>query len=1183
MAQRITISQQRIGTYQSSLVPQALSAKHFLLDERDESALLAYLAEVASAFIYVEPSGKANGSWQRFLLSDPLMLCAYIMHEDTEASYTTFLDLAVMLDESANEDFTKQFVDPFFQEGFQVIKRIDRWYTWASQNLRSNVIRDILKSEIETNGRDLLADFYASYVGMTEAGSTSDTDPAQLLMGLNEVWKFNPARPVPHDSDWTTQAISGGQSLFVWMADVVKEIRQQWLSQRQREDMPAHIGLLMAFLDLYKAEQEALNSITQRHLDFYFQDVLHGIPAKAIPNKTSVILQLAKDVTSVSLASGTVFSAGKDLAEKEMLYATRQEQLITPTKIQQCSTLLLPPVQANDVSTGCHVGTVSDLNGPGCLWPLFGSPDSISNLQVNDAALGFAFSCADLLLAQGKRAITITIGLRDQKEAQGNFPAQVTDWNLSLTTPEGWFQPLFDPPVYSSLESAFTFTFYLEAGDPAVVSYQSKLHGAGYDTSWPVCKIQLTESGVAIYRTLSNLVVASVNVTTKADHIYDFILENDAGKLSAALPFIPYTIPAPGANLYIGSQEFFAKPLTSFYVVIDWENLPPKGFQNYYQAYNDYYQANLGTFDLHAFAFFNQTFQAKVFMLSGERWVEVTGDDGNPPAYCLFTNEVGPDSGEWPLVSKGEKTIQLSFDTSTFPFDAALQPFTALNNTLREGFFCITLSAPDKGFGAVDYPTVVSTIAMQNSEAAIHNAQWYRRRKETIKPLPNIPFVPRISGMEVGYTSSQTYYCNDEAQNIQWYHLHPMGVEQKAFTSAITLLPLYAQMAYALLALDKPVINATLSIYFSLQYRISSVDSSSSEGTTYEYYSTSGWQPLTVLSDQTFGFQCSGIITFNVPQDIINVGGGVPDGLYWIRFGQNTLTGVKASYVATQAVEVYQVLSEDISIEAAPAQAIQSLKVPVPAIKSIFQPEAAVGGRPAEQTSTFQRSTSMRLKYRSRAITSADIEGLLLTQFPDLFQVTVLPAGEDTNMKRQVNIYLVPYAKTSAGLYAWWPMTPLPLMLNVLSFVQECSTPHTEYKVANPVFEVVQVHCQVVFSTQGDELQRALQLNNELQYYLSPWIKDNPLNAVPVRASAQTIYAFVRSREYVKDIVSFSCEPNSPAGASAPSTDVPAKSPVVLQVTAMQHDIRWTGADREQDPDPAPPGLRIGETYYLTN
>ena len=76
--------------------------------------------------------------------------------------------------------------------------------------------------------------------------------------------------------------------------------------------VPPHLALLFAFFKMLLVEQDDLNKLTDRQLEFYFREILAFDPAKVTEGSVTVFADLAKNIPSVSIPKGMLFDAGKE-------------------------------------------------------------------------------------------------------------------------------------------------------------------------------------------------------------------------------------------------------------------------------------------------------------------------------------------------------------------------------------------------------------------------------------------------------------------------------------------------------------------------------------------------------------------------------------------------------------------------------------------------------------------------------------------------------------------------------------------------------------------------------------------------------------------------------------------------------------------------------------------------------
>ena len=208
-----------------------------------------------------------------------------------------------------------------------------------------------------------------------------------------------------------------------------------------------HYALFLAFLQLFKIAQDDLNQITQRHLDFYYRQVLQLEEKAAEPDQVFIIFKLAKHVNQHQVAKGTQLKAGKDASGKDLIYETRADIVVNPATVEELKAVFKSPnsrlyasPKANSADgEGAEIETVT------MSWKTFGKPAS-DPVDRTQAEIGFAFASPVLFLAEGDREITLTLSL---KEMPG-IAALLTGLDLQnafrvrFSGEEEWIEPLME-------------------------------------------------------------------------------------------------------------------------------------------------------------------------------------------------------------------------------------------------------------------------------------------------------------------------------------------------------------------------------------------------------------------------------------------------------------------------------------------------------------------------------------------------------------------------------------------------------------------------------------------------------------------------------------------------------------------------------------------------------------------
>ena len=94
-----------------------------------------------------------------------------------------------------------------------------------------------------------------------------------------------------------------------------------------------HFTLLLAFVKLLEHGKTHLNTLTARHLDYYYQSVLKFTKRQAIKDRVHVLVELGKRVDFYALTKGTALNAGKDSEGNILRYYTDEDADISQVKI----------------------------------------------------------------------------------------------------------------------------------------------------------------------------------------------------------------------------------------------------------------------------------------------------------------------------------------------------------------------------------------------------------------------------------------------------------------------------------------------------------------------------------------------------------------------------------------------------------------------------------------------------------------------------------------------------------------------------------------------------------------------------------------------------------------------------------------------------------------------------------
>lgn len=211
-----------------------------------------------------------------------------------------------------------------------------------------------------------------------------------------------------------------------------------------------HYALFISFLELFAIAQKDLNTITKRHLDFYYREVLRLEERPAVADQVFIIFELAEQLTASLVPQGKELDAKKDATGVDLVYKTDKNIVVNKGKVDQLKAVFINrPVDPNavpqdfpdeipviDPATGNVLESViennwriyaspvansadglgADIEGDQKRWRTFGrpNPDTTDPTLADrpQAEVGFAFASPLLFLAEGTRTVTITLNLQ---------------------------------------------------------------------------------------------------------------------------------------------------------------------------------------------------------------------------------------------------------------------------------------------------------------------------------------------------------------------------------------------------------------------------------------------------------------------------------------------------------------------------------------------------------------------------------------------------------------------------------------------------------------------------------------------------------------------------------------------------------------------------------------------------
>ncbi|MBA5868943.1 MAG: hypothetical protein GDA68_02890 [Nitrospira sp. CR2.1] len=410
-----------------------------------------------------------------------------------------------------------------------------------------------------------------------------------------------------------------------------------------------HLGLLLAFLRLFEHFQGDLNALTQKHLEFFYFQVLKLKPRNMKPDQAHLVFETGKHLLSHEIAHGAQFKGPKDNNNIDILFGLDEEIVIDTAKVAALKTLFLNSSQGClDANTeaprsfveGVYIAPVANsADGEGepfqevqsKNWATLGAKASKYTAPGKGAPQihpfgrsGFVLASPVLWLNEGRRTVTITI----ECDAEGNQDiftkcfqtvSQIKDlFDVRFSGEDGWFKA--ERGVTVKIEPkdrkylTLTFVSTLGSDEPAVAFYEEKAIDEFLATTCPLpmVKIELNPDvqarckssckpddcclakqdradtvGIALYHFLRCLRIKNVKIDVKVCGVKNLVVQNEESLQDVNSPLLPFGArPKVGAEFYIGSKEVFCKNWQKFWLHVNWKDKPSK-LKEHYEFYNN--------------------------------------------------------------------------------------------------------------------------------------------------------------------------------------------------------------------------------------------------------------------------------------------------------------------------------------------------------------------------------------------------------------------------------------------------------------------------------------------------------------------------------------------------------------------------------------------------------------------
>lgn len=1121
------------GTSQEFRMAAELDPAFAPIDARNHADMFLFMEQYGELINYYDFTNSINGDWTSFLSNDISTILASMTVEDPREPVETWYKFANKF-ETANLSDLKDYSKTLFDVTFTLLDQVRRWNDRLppSGNAKKMIMNEIM-SRMAFDMRDaLLYYLYGTTNGLVNDNHLGDpavetfhylNTEAVLLNNFRQEWwaKFNAADTILDWDDYKVSYLAVPSTGVTAYGDVswddVLQIRyalsflkdtftriyesyariiavsKKFLleSITAFPDHKANNGLMIAFLLLFGKARDALNTFTDRHLDFYYKDVLRIDRKPAVPDSVHAVIIPAKNVKdSYTKEKNTALFAGKDKEGKELLYYTTDDISLNQGQVASLKSIFFDPDLADGGIYAAEVSNSADGNGKKLdeadpSWFGYGQPQTgLTEPTMTESQIGFVISCPVLFLSEGMRKLRFEISIENDfvsnpiaaNELAGQFEIYYTgkkDWVLvpDITG----FNVADDSAIaIESSPKKIHFNFVLSEGDDPLLAYNAGTHKGSFSTAWPAVKFILKKNiSPLLYLKLKNVTIYTVRITADVSNAKSCILHSDAGSLENKSPFMPFgPRPKLGSSLFFGSPEVFRKRLTSFNLHLQWHGTPQTSFKTHYD-----YDGSEADGTLTNYIGLNTGLNSFIVNCN-------VGGTGNKGDVTLFD-------------SNDDQTIDVAKDiiiSNLFPAsEPDIPEFATYDPGIYRGFLQLSLVSPAKAFGHDVFTTLYANqVVLKSLNKGV--------------TLPNDPYTPLLKPLTYDYVAEE--YVSLLEWNInqgQYFQVFPFGFAERKEACAMVYpfehdegSTTVALQGCLLIGINKIKEDEQLNLYFEMSEgsEDSSLDPS---GIYWSYLSGNEWirlDPL-ILADSTNGMLGSGIIRFLVPEEMNETHTILPSGTRWVR------AAVKDTYIAYP--KIFAVFTNAVKATFRNnSNATDHLSSPLAAgkiaklyhadgrVKKLEQPYPSFDGRPVETSATYYTRVSERLRHKNRAITIWDYERLLLEEFNSLYKVKCLNHTNDITETAPgcVRIVVIPDVSHKSTGNLFKPAVSNNKREKIRKYITALNCPFADLQVENPRYEEVRISCQIKFSNDAPDVENINRVKEDVDKFLAPWAYD---------------------------------------------------------------------------------------------
>jgi hypothetical protein len=616
--------------------------------------------------------------------------------------------------------------------------------------------------------------------------------------------------------------------------------------------------------------------------------------------------------------------------------------------------------------------------------------------------------------------------------------------------------------------------------------------------------------------------IIRMHLRVRADGLTRLAAFNDDGAVAPDQTFMPFGARAgDGSTFVVAAPEMARKPVTAIRLRLDWSDLlvAAGGFETRYALYPPEME--------------RPDPKVAVDYLSRDRWRIVS-----PKPVPMIASD--PVTGR--LYSAWEfsgpipgKTLPVSGTTPGVVPRA--------RGALQAGAIRLTLSGSGEGFGQARYPLAMVDAMRPRLIPRIASVVPPRIAP---RPVPDPPWLPRASGLRLGYEAEEVLDLAAPESARPGDHLVQVGpfgrVEMFPARAGreVTLFPPRLGLATLMVQVTGPYALNQLGLLFDIADAGHFRRASRLVPLTWHYLGPSGWTALppdAIASDTTDGLRRSGVVTLDLPDDAKSDSTEMPGGGYWVAVSVAgsrykdlpRVAGIRTNGVWVAATDGAHATEGDSARNWVLEQPIAGLPPPL-------EVGRRAPPRAAEDQLGFRARVSERLRHRGRAVTPWDIERLVLQEFPEVWMAKCLPHLSSRSPRPQPGqMTIVVVRHPPEGFGPSLPKqgrleSPAPearlfdggTLDRIRKFLEDRAPVFAGMEVVNPAFDRLRVRLSLRFRRFRDDGALSARVRTEIDRLLTVWTAPPAIGRFGWTLDVESLRARIAADDDIEALTEFS-------------------------------------------------------------